>query len=638
MAPSMRRACFLLGALLVLSCRTEEPAPSETPVFIIAIDTLRSDRLGSYGNRDGLTPAMDAFRADAILFEHAFSAVPLTLPSHATLFTGRIPPAHKVRDNGGYTLPSDIPTLAGLLKSRGYETGAAVSSYVLRRTTGINAGFDFFDDSLPAGAEERPGDESRQALSTWIAARGSRVFGFLHLFEPHTPYVESYDAEVARADAVVGRFLDDLRKRGLYDRALIVVLSDHGEGLGDHGEDEHGVFLYREVIQVPLMIKLPARLRAGESVASTAGLVDVLPTVLAALAIDPPPSLDGRDLFAPAPARTSIYGETWFPRLHLGWNESFSMIDDVNHYIEAPRPELFRYRTDRSERANVIAEERRAAAAMRSTLGSIDRALNEPSAIDPEEREKLAALGYIGSSASSQGSLPDAKDRIAFLRELKRAFAANQAGDHQAVIRITRPLTEQVPELVDAWSLLTGSLLARKETGPALKVLEAAARRHPEHADLRLTWARTLFARGENEKARWQLELVLTRSPDHVPALLLAAQMDSQDRQFSSALRRLERAQAVLEGNSRPPVRELHYRKGEALLELRRVAEAQQEFARETVIFPDHLEAWGALAVTHWAQGRKDEARAVLRTMIARNPNSPRAEKLAAETLSVLER
>ncbi|MCA1733803.1 MAG: sulfatase, partial [Acidobacteria bacterium] len=273
----------LMLALAACGEKASPPAapPPRPPVFIISIDTLRADRLPAWGYESGRTPAIDAFRRDAILFRNAYSNAPMTLPSHASLFTGVLPYRHGVRDNIGYSLPAESVTLASALRAAGYRTGAAVSSFVLRRETGIGAGFEFYDDATTVAPTQtisswqRDGESTRRSLTRWLdEASSAPPFGLLHIYEPHYPYTppepfasrfdDPYDGEVAASDSVIGRFLEDLRSRGLYDPALIVVLSDHGEGLGDHGELEHGVFLYREAIQVPLLVKLPGGARAGE--------------------------------------------------------------------------------------------------------------------------------------------------------------------------------------------------------------------------------------------------------------------------------------------------------------------------------------------------------------------------------------
>ncbi|HUP46065.1 MAG TPA: sulfatase, partial [Thermoanaerobaculia bacterium] len=289
------RSTLAALCLLAIACGTETTTPPDVPVFIISIDTLRADRLPVYGYDKGQTPHIDALRSDSILYRWAFSNTPQTLPSHASIFTGTLPPVHAVRDNIGYYLTEKHPTLATLLGQKGYQTGAAVSTYVLRRATGIQQGFDFYDDRVGGSPErvtaaERDGEQTRLTLTGWLEeTRGRRLFGFLHLYEPHAPYAapggfrrvaDDYDNEIAYADEVVGKFLETLRDRDLYDGALIILLSDHGEGLGDHGEDEHGLFVYRESIHVPLLIKLPGRARAGETMARPVGLEQVAAAVL----------------------------------------------------------------------------------------------------------------------------------------------------------------------------------------------------------------------------------------------------------------------------------------------------------------------------------------------------------------------
>ncbi|HEX7580966.1 MAG TPA: sulfatase, partial [Thermoanaerobaculia bacterium] len=282
----------------------------KAPVVLISIDTLRSDHLPFYGYRDVETPALSALRADSILYEKAYTHVPLTLPAHVSIFTGLLPDGHGVRDNLGYTVDPKVTTLAELLKKDGYSTGGAVSSIVLAGASGVSRGFDFWDDDVvPTHAYQalnrvqRPGDETESSLAAWLEREQSRpFFAFLHLYEPHTPYepkepfasryANRYDGEIATADAIAGKFLDLLRAKGLYDRSLIIFLSDHGEGLGEHGEAEHGVFLYREVLQVPLLVKLPKGELAGRTVSSPVELIDVTTTIAKAAGVPgfvPPP-------------------------------------------------------------------------------------------------------------------------------------------------------------------------------------------------------------------------------------------------------------------------------------------------------------------------------------------------------------
>ncbi len=273
--------------LLTLACspRTggtaSSPATPGAPVVLISIDTLRSDRLPAYGYKKVRTPHLDRFAADAWLFEKAWAPTPMTLPSHTSMLTGMLPPEHGVRNNSGFVFRGDLhPSLPRLLKDQGYATGAAVSTYVLRRETGLGALFDYYEDSVsvtPGVATvryQRPGEKTAIFAKEWIAAHaGGPFFFFFHIFEPHSPYEPAarflaeygatYDAEVATADAIVGDVLEQLRSLGLYEKAIVVVTSDHGEGLGEHGEDQHSLLLYREAIQVPLLVKLPGSRGGG---------------------------------------------------------------------------------------------------------------------------------------------------------------------------------------------------------------------------------------------------------------------------------------------------------------------------------------------------------------------------------------
>ena len=303
-------ACVAL-LLAVAGCsRGDRPAApprfSGAPVVLISIDTLRSDRLPAYGYTKVRTPNLDRFAADAWLFEKAFAPTPMTLPSHTTMLTGMLPPEHGVRNNSGFVFRGDLhPSLPRLLKAGGYATGAAVSTYVLRHETGLGALFDHYEDSVPTTPGvatvryQRSGETTLAFAKEWVDGHAAGPFFlFFHIFEPHLPYEPApkflaeygatYEGEVATADAIVGELLEHLRSLGLYDKTLIVLASDHGEGLGEHGEQQHSLLLYREAIQVPLLVKLPGSSGGGTRVAAPVQLSDILPTVTATLGLPTP--------------------------------------------------------------------------------------------------------------------------------------------------------------------------------------------------------------------------------------------------------------------------------------------------------------------------------------------------------------
>ena len=275
--PAATAVLALLAVSLAACARKGAPAAQKPPIILISVDTLRADHLPAYGYAGVATPHTDALRRDAVLFENAYSHVPLTLASHASIFTGLLPHEHGCGTTG-YRLPRFRRNPGRPAQARGYATGGAISAEVLGRSGGLARGFDFYDDAVAnADPPERDGGVTANALAAWVeSVAGRPFFAFLHLFEPHAPYEpaephrsrypSAYDGEVARADEIVGEFIERLKHRGLYDRSLLIFLSDHGEGLGDHGEDEHGIFLYREAIHVPLLVELPGGSGAGQSV------------------------------------------------------------------------------------------------------------------------------------------------------------------------------------------------------------------------------------------------------------------------------------------------------------------------------------------------------------------------------------
>jgi arylsulfatase A-like enzyme/Tfp pilus assembly protein PilF len=682
-----RSLAVVLAVLLGTSCAREEEAPNAAapqrgvPVFIISIDTLRPDHLPAYGYKGVQTPAIDRLRSDGVLFRYAFSHCPQTLPAHASLLTGQLPPTHGVRDNIGYTLQSS-ETLASILRSRGYATGAAISSYVLRRASGVSAGFGFFDDTLDYEAQlvktsaQRDGEQARAALEGWLAqTTGPRVFGFLHLYEPHAPYeppapydqiADRYDGEIAYSDAIVGRFIEFLRQRGLYDDALIVLLSDHGEGLGDHGEGEHGLFIYRESVQVPLIVKLPAGSRRGETIERAVGLVDVLPTILNQIGVASPAKLEGSDLLAIGTGPRRIYTESYFARLHFGWHELKGLIDDRFHVIDAPRREIYAYREDPAETKNLLEQQRRVAFAMAKELEAFGE-FEPPSAVDPEDQRKLAALGYIGSAAGGSGPAADPKDKIDVFADLRKCFELVLNGQASQALPTLRKLVAKEPGIADAWWLLSQSLRASGKKGEALAALQRGMDRFPTNANLVLSAADLLYEMGRYEKGRAQAELAmkidpvlggellgrselkrgdlvaaargaetaLAAAPERTETLMLLADIARKRRRPEEELRYLDRAVSAIRARNLAPVESLHFRRGEALLGAGRVPESEAAFRAETERFRNHRQAWSSLALVVGAQGRRDEARAILGSAIESNPDR-RMLALALESLEAM--
>jgi len=689
---SMKRiALLLLAALVAAGCHRGAESRSHypgAPVIIISIDTLRADHLPMFGYGNVETPALDALRKDSILYTNAFSAVPLTLPSHTAMLTGLLPPSNQVRNNIGYRLDPALPTIPKTLKSKGYDTGAAVSAYVLRGSAGLAASFDFYDDgvvtkaNMPVGTLQRPGSDTAAVAKRWIGEhKGKPFFFFLHLFEPHSPYepVEpfksryssAYDGEIATADQIVGDFIDDLKSKGLYDDTIIILMSDHGEGLSEHGEPEHGIFLYREAIHVPLLVKLPKRDRAGETDAAPVSLVDLFPTITELTEATPPAKLQGRSLLHhdASDAQRRVYSETLYPRIHLGWSELRSLEGAQYHYIEAPRPELYDMNSDPGEKQNVLADQRRTYAAMRDELTKYSSEITLPTHMDPEEAKNLAALGYLGSAAGkSAGPLPDPKDRINEITEMMAATKLGSLGKHEAAIAAFRHISEENPRLTDAWQQLSTELeivgrydeaaeACRKaitiapdlagEFGLRLGALYLKLERFDDaekHARLgekvnygssHVLLARIALAKKDYAKASAEAQLAERDEFAHLPALVLRAQIEGQQDHAQRALEIAQEAENEAAERHLGNVETLNFVKGDAYARMQRFDDAIASFKREIELFPLDRQTYASLYVVYMITGHPAEASQALEAMAAASP-SRRTYLFAAHTVEAV--
>lgn len=631
------RPLIALAILILAAC--SKPRPN---VIVISIDTLRADRLGR-----GLMPNLDALANVSMRPRATWSHCPLTLPSHVSMFTGLLPPEHGVRDNAGYRLDAaSHPTLTSLLKANGYRTGGAVSAFVLRGDTGVSAGFEDYDDAIgpiegaPTGALQRPGRATTEIAKHWIGNHASeRFFYFLHLYEPHTPHAKTYDDDVRDADAIVGDFLRFLEERGLDDDALIVVLSDHGEGLGDHGEEEHGVFLYREALEVPLLIKLPDGKRAG-ALDVDAQLADVLPTVLDALDIDAPKGIRGRSLLRDIEPRP-IYAESLYPRLHLGWSELRSVIRAPMQYIDAPRPELYDLARDPAQRRNLAASERRALHELRSQLASFGATFTTPAALSAEESKKLAALGYVSAAGSDGPSNIDPKDRIGDLARLKaissmsreEGIAAMEAliaanpkwsdvreqlglalaasGDHQRAAEIFEQGIAVTPKLAPSFALSAAMELV--DLG-RLNDAEQRAQFAAESglAEGHLLLAEIALARAKFDVAGAEAQFARRSAGLAAHATFLEARIAAARRDFAGAVMLLSKTQHEQQRVGGTLPRHFHYVAGDVLARLGKMVEARQAFEAEIARDPKNVEAYTHLASVQRLTGDVRGAEATL--------------------------
>ncbi len=429
-------------------------ARSSLNVLLITLDTTRADHLGAYGFQSISTPNIDRLAREGVLFEQSTTAAPLTLPAHASLFTGRFPPGHGVRDNVGFVLDPREITMAEIVARDGYRTGAFVGARVLSSDRGLNKGFDTYRDDfhppaertqvVPDGLRRRASDVTDEALR-WIAGVGSsRFLAWLHFYDAHRPYdlpepyasayaSRPYDGEIEYMDAQVGRIRAFLDERRLLDSTILIVIGDHGESLGDHSEAAHGIFVYESVIRVPFIIRAPFERLHGRIVADVTRSVDVLPTLLALLGMRSPVPLEGTSLIplmtgSVGSLNLEAYSESLYPLRAFGWSELHALRAGRYKVIAAPTPELYDLESDPFEEHNKYNEQRALGEQMVARLHELQRrseayARPERSRVDGEAETaaRLASLGYIGRSRSADTSRaigvprPDPKDQIGSL-------------------------------------------------------------------------------------------------------------------------------------------------------------------------------------------------------------------------------
>ncbi|MEW5807679.1 MAG: sulfatase-like hydrolase/transferase [Acidobacteriota bacterium] len=427
---------------------------------MITLDTVRSDHLGCYDYAKAKTPNLDGFAKEGIIFEHAVCPSPSTVPSHATIMTGLYPPGHGVRVTGRHYLPDNATTLAEILSAKGFRTGAVISGFPLTRRFGINQGFDFYEDSFydntPGRVSiiERSAKESIGIALKWLSQnKDSRFFLWLHLFDPHSDYTPPapfdrefhdapYDGEIAYMDSQLGPFFDKLKEWDLFDRSLIIIAGDHGEGLGDHGEMEHQYLIYNSTVMVPLLLRA-GNVREAKKIPELVGLVDIFPTVLDMLGIKEELVVDGeslRNIIEAPPGRTGerlYYIESLSGEISLGWSPLYSTMTGNWKFIEAPEPELYRIMDDPSELQNLALKEPEMLECSRKELAQtmaelLQREEKSGVKMDEETMRDLASLGYISAGSFKKkdgGSLKDPKKYIHLEKEivaLYKLFLTNQ--------------------------------------------------------------------------------------------------------------------------------------------------------------------------------------------------------------------
>jgi arylsulfatase A-like enzyme/Flp pilus assembly protein TadD len=715
--PTVRLLFAALGlAAAVLpagGCRGKARRPN---VLLVTFDTTRADHLGAYGYARAQTPVVDRLAAEGVVFENAYSSIPLTAPSHSTILTGKIPPAHGVRDNGLFVLGAEQQTLAEILKAQGYRTGAAIGGFPLVARYGLNQGFDFYDDRLTptfdsplaGGApkrnefafEERRAARVNEAVFEWLAGakRGEPFFLWVHYYDPHQPHDPPapydqlfadhlYDGDIAYTDESLGTLLDRLRRDGLYDDTLVVLTSDHGEGLGEHEELSHSYLLYESTLHVPLVLRGPG-VAANRRVAGRVRLADVAPTVLDALGIPVPADMQGRSLKpllsggAGGRVERTHYAETLSPRLSQNWGELRALYEGSWKYIHGPKPELFDLAADPKELRNLVESRSDQAATMRTALADFLQRNSPPggsrmSPVDDETRARLQALGYLAAGAGqgqeireelrSDGLAPQDRARDVSLIGMARAMTAQ--GDHwgardlarrllvgagddpyylemlamsdlnlgqpdEALVSIEKMLALGPGSNRSAERLLLQAGLMKRQRGDdaaGARLVRRSLELEPSAESYYFVAALEGQA-GRRAEERQLLERALSLDPKYAPARVDLAVRLIQEGRPDDARRELER---VL--TEQPYFAKAHYNYGAFLLEHGDAAGALARFDRAVALDERYAKARLAAIVVRLRLGRRDEAEkglTDLRTLLPASPEAEQARRLMEEKRS----
>jgi arylsulfatase A-like enzyme/Tfp pilus assembly protein PilF len=639
---------LLFGSATAANPQKHVPVPKAGPrrpnIILITLDTTRADRMDFLGSDRGLTPNLDVLAKQGIVFTRAYSHVPLTTASHTTILTGTYPQFNHVNDFG-VPLSPRLPYLPDLLHHQGYHTAAFVASLVLDpldgTAPGFDRGFDLYDAGFklrPRGADryktvERRGGEVVNHALAWLSqnSRGP-FFVWVHLYDAHDPYdppepyktrykSQPYDGEIAYADSAVGKLLDALREHSLYDGTLIAVMADHGESLGAHGENTHGVFLYDETLHVPLLFKLPANRDSGIRVDARAGLVDVMPTILDAAGLKAPPEVQGESLLPSTGRRDAgatedrpAYAETDYPHRAFGWSSLRALRTGKYLYIASPERELYNQETDPAETHNLAPESKAVAQTLGSQLDAFRertrQTLVKLAKPDPDQMKKLQALGYVATDESkitkSEVGGIDPKAKIDVSNLLHDAMFAVEDARYQEAVPMLEQVLKDQPGMAIAEMQLGTAQARLKNYEQALPHLQKAAKALPDAGNVHYELGLALFETGDWKAAAPEFELAVARaprwadahfslasvyaridrvpeamtelddclslSPDHYRANLLRGRILSLQGNPTAAIPNLEKAAKV-----QPDSREAHLFLAEAYSQLGRVFDAERE-------------------------------------------------------------
>ena len=642
-----------------LAATTPPAHKTATNVILITIDTVRADHLGCYGTKDVQTPTLDALAHDGIVFERAISQVPLTWPSHAAILTGLYPFQNGVQDFTGQPLEPRFRSVAQAFQQQGYATGAVVSAFVLDRSWGLARGFDFYDDAFAPeafanrdlGLVDRRARESVTRALAWLQKNSRRPFFFwLHLYDPHSPYDppepyrtqyrgHPYDGEIAYADHELGRLIAWLKHNQLYDRSLIVFLSDHGESLGEHGEQEHGFFVYDSTVHIPLIVKPPAGsgVRAGR-VSRPVETIAVSPTLIrwAGIHDEIEKQLQSHGLLgSSAEIEDEAYSETFYPFSSFGWSPLHALETSRYQYIDAPEPELYDLAADPEEKNNLAAQQTAIAAVLKEKLKARlqDHPFTPPktgnselssSELGPGALEKLRALGYVAyrspiSAEALASGLPDPKAKLWEFNSILQAEDALHAGDVGKGKSLLLQVREKDPTMYVVPFSLGEAAMSQQKWDEAAAEFKACLDLNPSFDQAMLGLARALIFQEKTKEAKEWTRKAIQYNPESYRAWYQLGSIEARTDK-PAAISDYEKAVAI-QGNFAPLRRDL----GLLQFQEENYPEAAKHLSRAIALGINDAILYNDLGISYSRIGRQREAIDSYRQALHVDPNLPQA-------------
>jgi arylsulfatase A-like enzyme/Tfp pilus assembly protein PilF len=706
-----RRAAVISGiagagflAVVFLGCRQAPEPPRDVTlpnanVLLITLDTTRADRLGAYGYAPAETTRLDALAAQGVLFEQAITPTAFTLPSHSSIMTGLYPPFHGMRLNGGSALADVQTTLAEILTASGYRCGAVIGAFVLDQRWGLSQGFESFDDNIAMEPEQkldlagvqRRADRVVDLGLEWLEQDSDQpFFAWLHFYDPHIPYDPPepfgsrfggrglsglYDGEIAFTDLHVGRVLDWLDERGLAEDTVVVVVGDHGESLGEHGETEHGYFVYDATVKVPLIIRVPGADLEGVRVPAQVRTIDVLPTILDLVGVDAPQPLHGESLVPlmlepDGNGPDFAYSESMSVHLQYGWSALYSVRTTEHKFIEAPRAELYDLRVDSAETRNLLSDLPNVAEELRSVLENLTAEIEvgapetQEADLDEETLSMLAALGYVGGdTAAPEGEdLADPKDTIHLFEAVGRASTLMLGEDYEEAAGLLEGVLVEDPQVSQAKHMLATCYRSLGRTEEAKALLDEYLRDHPESTPALITMAGILTEEGNYEEVTALAKRVLSVDDRNAQAyaLMAGAAMDAGDHvgalpDLEKAVEiqpkltrnrlnlaaaylgagRLAKAEPILVDivTDKPKFPLAHFHLGLLYEEQGRFEAARKAYVEEVELYPDFVLARFNLGNLHLRLGDAAAAEREMRVLVEEAPDMPKPHLMLARIL-----